>query len=191
MKKNGFSLVELIIAITIIGVVGVVTSTILSRTFRANSQSDSISKLKQNGDLALTPMVETIRSAEGVICYDPTAPIQSLVVRTFDGKYIKFRFVDPNLPTTNGYMVKQENLSSSQFSSFCTSVLGSPSPDEVPITNKDTVSGVNISNGIFTYYPGNAGKDTITIKFDVNPTLTSGGTAETKIVQMQTTVQIR
>lgn len=190
-SRKGLSLIEVIIAITIIGVIGSVTSIILTRTFRANSQSEEISKLKQNGNLAINSMAETIRKAEGVICYSQTVPIKALTVRTLDGKYFKFRFVDPDpptgTPTQNGYIIKQENLNPLDQANFCTSVFSS----EVPITNRNAASGVSISNGEFKKLSGNVGKDTITIKFDVNPTLSSGGTIEAKSVQMQTTVQIR
>lgn len=190
-SRKGLSLIEVIIAITIIGVIGSVTSIILTRTFRANSQSEEISKLKQNGNLAINSMAETIRKAEGVKCYSQTVPIKALALRTLDGKYVKFRFVDPipptGTPTQNGYIIKQENLNPSDETNFCTTVFSS----EVPITNRNAASGVSISNGEFKKLSGNVGKDTITIKFDVNPTLNSGGTIEAKIVQMQTTVQIR
>src|SRR3989344_900153 len=163
MKLKGFSLVEVLIAVTIIGVVGTITSTILSRTFRASSQTTIISRLKQNGDLALTPIVETIRTAEAVFCYSTPINLQikALVVRTSDGKYTKFRFVDPvpltGTPTQNGYIVKQENLDPSQSASFCDTILA----NEIPITNKDSTSGVSISSGEFIKIPGGTGgKDT-------------------------------
>ena len=196
MKLKGFSLVEVLIAVTIIGVVGTITSTILSRTFRASSQTTIISRLKQNGDLALTPIVETIRTAEAVFCYSPPINLQikALVVRTSDGKYTKFRFVDPvpptGTPTQNGFIVKQENLNPSQSASFCDTILTSPS--EIPITNKDSTSGVSISSGEFIKIAGGTGgKDTVFIRFYVNPTLSSGGNYLSKNVLMNTTVQIR
>lgn len=191
--KNGFSLVEVIIMIGILAVIGVITSTILTRTYRAGSQSETISKLKQNGDLAIKMMDETIRKAETVVCYDPTAPVQSLVVRTQSGTYTKFRFVDPvppsGTPTQNGFIVKQENLSSADLASFCTTTLASP--PEIPITNNNSASGVSVTGGQFLKIAGTQGKDTITISFNVNPSLKSGGTLQSETAFIQTTVQIR
>ncbi len=190
LKLNkGFSLVEVIIAITIIGVVGLISSTILSRTYRVNTQSDTVSRLKSNADMALNAMTEAIRNSEGVICYSATAPRKAVVVRTLAGTFIKFRFVEPALPNTNGYIIKQENLDKDDYSNFCaTTPLASPA--EVAITNKDSVSGVSISDGEFTMIQGSGGKDLVTVKFVVNETLTSGGTGSS-VFPVQTTIQIR
>jgi len=191
--KNGFSLVEVIIAITIIGVVGLMTTTIMSRSYRVNNQSSKISLLKQNGDMALGVITETLRNAEGVVCYSGASNIKSLVVRTLAGKYVKFRFVDPSpptgTPTQNGFIVKQENLNPADFDNFCTTTLLSPA--EVPITNKDENSGVSISNGTFSALVGSGGKDLITIKFNVYPSLRSSGNLSSDVFPVQTTIQIR
>lgn len=191
--KNGFSLVEVIIAITIIGVIGVISTTILTRTYRVNTQSDNVSKLKQNGDAAVNAITEALRNAEGVVCYSTTAPRKSMVIRTLAGKYIKFRFQDPtpvasSPVTANGYVVKQENLNVSDYDSFCTTTLSTPT--ELAITNKEVLGGVSISNGEFTSLTGRGGKDLVTIKFTVNPSLTYGGIGSNKF-DVQTTVQIR
>lgn len=188
ISKEGFSLVEVIIAITILGVIGLVSSTILSRTYRVNIQSDTTSKLKQNAEQAMSMITEVLRNSEGVACYSSAAPIKSLVVRTLSGKYVKFRFVDP-VTSQNGYIIKQENLNSDDFANFCSLVIVSPA--EVAITNKDTSSGVSISDGEFTKIAGSGGKDQVTIKFKVNPSLTSGGALSSEIFSVQTTIQIR
>lgn len=201
--KNGFSLVEIIVAITIIAVLGVVITTILTRTFRANSQSDVIARLKQNGDSAVTFMGEITRSAEAVVCYGPpdntyASPNQTrkdqMVIRTLTGKYIKFQFIDPVIVsgkvTQNGYVSRRENLNPADQTNFCNSSLSSP--PQILMTNNNSQTGVSISNGKFTKLSGNVGKDTITIQFDVNPSLSiTGAGSDPNTVKVQTTVQIR
>lgn len=193
--KNGFTLVEVMIAITILGVIGVMTATILSRTYKVNNQSDSISKLKNNGDLAINSISEILRNGEGVICYsDPLpTPSKSMVVRTLAGKYVKFRFVEPipptGTPTQNGYIIKQENLDPANLSTFCSINLTPPA--EVAISNNHPVSGVSISGGSFLKLTGAGGKDLVTIKFDVRPTLSNSGVLASDKFSVQTTLQIR
>ncbi len=58
--NKGFSLVEVIVVIAILAVIGVITSTILSRSYRASSQGELLGKLKQNGDIAMKNIDETM-----------------------------------------------------------------------------------------------------------------------------------
>lgn len=203
MRKNGFSMIEVVIAITILGVVGVFVSTILTRSYNAGNQSNRIGRLKQNGQVAIDIMAEAIRSSEGVVCYGgPTGNRSEIVVRTLEGKYVKYKFLDPCLTgsnvTSNGYIVKQEGLSPTNYSSFCSPArsqscaAAATTPPEIPLTNTDSLSGVSISNGKFDKLtPTTSSKDTVMISFHVSGTLTATSSAESNTALMQTTVQVR
>lgn len=187
MKSKGFSLVEVILVMGIIGVVGFVISNLLTRTYRTSSDADTISTLKRNGEIASTGLSEIIRMADGVVCYNPsTGPAQLIIIRDKAGKYTRFRFVNPT-STDNGYIAKQENVSPvGELNSFC---LDGPVPNqEVALTDKNNNSGVSISNGLFSGVRGNEGKDTVTIKFDVGTPVLQGSLTKATI---QTTVQVR
>lgn len=197
MGKKGFSIVEVIIAITIISVIGVFTSTLLTRTYRSSSDTEQTSKLKQNSEVASNNIGEAIRMADSIVCYGTNgAKNDRIVIRTIEGKYLLFRFVDPTPPaggpvTQNGYIAKQENLPPAQLASFC--VTNPPNfASNIVITDYDSTkvtTGVSISSGEFIRLPGPAGKDTVTIKFDVGPAGQPTGSAGT--VKIQTTVQVR
>ena len=197
LAKNlvGFSMIEVLIAISIVAVIGIFTTTILTRTYRAGNQGASLSRLKQNGELAMDIMVDAIRNSEGVVCYGGTAIRKTeIVIRTLEGKYTKFIFVDPGLAgntvTSNGYIAKQENLSPSSYATFCTTAIASPAP--VPITNSNNNSGVSISGGSFQKLtPQSTSKDSVMISFTVNRSLSQGATTETDVALMQTSVQVR
>lgn len=171
----------------IISVISVISSNLLTRTYRTSSDAELISKLRQNGAVASDALGEAIRMADSVVCFGNDGTVKNrIVIRTFAGKYLMFRFVD-------GYIAKQENLDPASLpdpqypSGFCTQT-----PDtsqEVMITDNDPDSGVSIEDGEFKQLPGREGKDTVTIKFDVKPA--GNQTGASGIVNIQTTVQVR
>lgn len=197
MRKSGFSMIEVLIAVTIVGVIGVFISTILTRTYRASTQSSSIGKLKENGQVAMDVMVEAIRNAEGVVCYGG-APTRrnAIVIRTLQGDYIRFRFVDPNrtgnIVTSNGYVMKQEGLDPLDYSIFCEDGSSLTSPTPIILTNNNNFSGVSISGGEFEKLtPNTTSKDAVMISFKVNRSLSQDNATESDTIMMQTTVQVR
>jgi prepilin-type N-terminal cleavage/methylation domain-containing protein len=196
-KSKGFSLIEVMISIAIIGVIGVISTAIFTQTLKISSQTDTISKLKQNGDQAISLIEDSLRSADAVICYGSTsgtAVIDTIVIRTLEGKYTKFRFVPPTPPTgtpitSNGYIARQDNLDPTALSTFCTSP-----PDltrEVILTNNDLSSGVSISNGQFyRLVLGYLNRDTINVSFYVNKTKSEpGSSGESAFIAA--TIQVR
>lgn len=182
-------------AVTIVGVVGIFVSTILTRSYNAGNQSVALGNLKQNGQSAIGIIAESIRNSEGVICYGGSALRKSeIVIRNLQGKYIKYKFVDPvvtnSVITANGYITKQEDLDPNSYSSFCTSDL--PTPEQVAITNNNNTSGVSISEGKFEKLtPATASKDAVMISFFVSSPLTATSSAQSETAFMQTTVQVR
>lgn len=193
---KGFSIVEVIIAITIISVIGVFTSTLLTRTYRSSSDTEQISKLKQNGEVASNNISEAIRMADSIVCYGTNgAKNDRIVIRTIEGKYLLFWFVDPVMSglqvTRNGYITKQENLNPSDLASFCVTQPPNFAPNIIitDYNSANITTGASISNGEFIRLPGAGGKDTVTIKFDVGPAGQPAGSLGT--VKIQTTVQVR
>lgn len=193
-NQLGFSIIEVVLAIGIIAVIGVVTSNLFTRTFQTSSDTELTSKLKQNGSVASERVAEAIRKAESVVCYGPAVPpYKWIVIRTAEGKYNLFRFVDPIPPsgtpvTQNGYIARQEDLDPDLLSSFCVS--NPPNfVTDVPLTDRDLSTGVSISSGEFKKISGSVDKHTVTITFDVDPA--GNQTGAIGVVNIQTTVQVR
>lgn len=199
---QGLSLIEVLVSIGIIGILGVISIGIFTQSLSTSSETNDVSKQKQNGELAIKIMEEAIRNAEAVVCLgvsvestDDVNRHDRIVIRTAAGKFTRFRFVDPvpfeGTPTQNGYIARLDNLTG-DHKTFCTtppSTVG-----EVPITNYNSTSGVSVSNGWFIQTSeGISGKDTITIAFNVNPTLRPlpSVTLSTETTRMGTTIQVR
>lgn len=213
---QGFSLIEVMIAITIIGVVGVISVAIFTQTLRTSEQTTDLSNLKQNGEPALNTIADAIRNAEAVICYgtlntynpplsSPSAgasPFPSpgirrniIVIRTMEGKYVRFRFIDPvvssGVVTANGYAARQDNLDPTgitDLNEFCTNVTD---VNLVSLTNRDITTGVSINWGDFLKLSDNLNKDSVVVRFYVNPTKTIFGIGASENAVLQTTVQVR
>lgn len=192
---------EVIVAIGILAVIGVFSSTLLTRTYNSSAQSDSISKLKQNGQFATNVLTESIRMADGVICTGAQNVSDGrhnyIVIRDSLGRFTRFWFVEPIIVsgqvTANGYLVRQDNLDPDQYDTFSTCAID-PTPDlqtstSISISDSNLSTGVSISGGDFKQKPGNEGKDTIEIEFKISPAGKDFVLA-TDVV-MQTTVKVR
>jgi len=84
-KKNGFTLLELLVVAGILSIISVVIAQVFFTTMRSNTKSEVLKDVKQNGDYAADVMVRLIQNATSVsatcseIGEDPT-PVSSLVL---------------------------------------------------------------------------------------------------------------
>lgn len=65
LKKNGFTLIEILIAIMIIITASTVIVTVLSSSFKGVSKSTASEEVRQNGNSAVTKMSRAIQFAKG------------------------------------------------------------------------------------------------------------------------------
>ena len=68
MKKNqhGFSLIEMLVVIAIIGVIAGITSDIFINIIKASNKGNVLTEVKQNGDAASNKMERILRNAEEI-----------------------------------------------------------------------------------------------------------------------------
>lgn len=65
MNKRGFTLIELVIVVGVLGVIMAATSSVLINAFKANSRVKLTDKLSQDGNWALTELRKNIFGAKG------------------------------------------------------------------------------------------------------------------------------
>src|SRR6267154_766889 len=89
MKSRGFTLIELLTVVGIVSIIGTIVVAILSVTLRATKKSDLLESARQNGDVALSQMVRSIRYAQSLdspaACV-PTASVSAVTITSFADK---------------------------------------------------------------------------------------------------------
>lgn len=64
--RSGFTLIELLVVITLLGIIGSITTQVFILGFRSQGKSEIIKEVKQNGDNAISIMENMIRNAADI-----------------------------------------------------------------------------------------------------------------------------
>jgi prepilin-type N-terminal cleavage/methylation domain-containing protein len=94
-KQNfGFTLVEILVVVGILGLIVVVASTIFFTTSKSSSKTKALTTVKQNGDYALSVMERLIRDSEEVITNSDNKVCESgmkkIKLKRIDGTTVEF-----------------------------------------------------------------------------------------------------
>ncbi len=82
--SRGFSLIEMMIVISIMGVVAVIASGFLLVSLTASHKAEITKEVRQNGNYALSVMEGMILNSLSVGCTDPSPTVKALNVRNID-----------------------------------------------------------------------------------------------------------
>ncbi len=98
--KNGFSLIEILMAIAILGGITVVLSQSFFAISRASTKSELVKDMKQSGDFSIRVIEQMIRSNAGMVsaCVTTGTTSNQITIRNPDGYQTTFGCVwDPSL----------------------------------------------------------------------------------------------
>lgn len=191
----GFTLIETLVSIAIVGVIGYILVDLVTRSIQGNNKTRLLSVVKQNGQTALNILDTTIRNADNVVCPSSGSSVV-MTVRDKQSKYIRIAFVPPSPSYQNGF-IKQEELvapaNQSQIPSLCS--LGSVSSVKI-LTDTDRTTGVSVDQGQFTISSPTTAKESVVIRFKVKPGVNLGANFTEQLgdsagMSFQTTVQLR
>jgi type II secretory pathway pseudopilin PulG len=189
MNNKGFTLIETLIMISILGLLGIIFANTLAQGLRGQNKTTTISQARQNGQLVLDQISNTLRGADNVVCIgDYGAAINSTMVILTKGVYTRYRFVPPTTGQ-NGSIVMDHP--STYAPGACSELILNP----VTLTNTDPINGVSISNGSFSKSSSAGFKDIVTITFKVFSGVANLGTSENQVaatgVPFSTSVELR
>lgn len=207
-KQKGFTLLEVLVVVTLFGVIGYIMAGTLERSINGGTKTALIGDVKQVGQSALDNMSPQIHNADEIICTTPGVPTYPPVKTTGiiialkakvhfqnSGSYFtRFYFDTSNNPNdkTNQEIVQDfplYNPSLGDLAQLCDTskypITDPPLPNPPPslTDNKQALLVVNnppTTDPLFTYTPGTGGvKDTVTISFSLKPALVSTNFADT------------
>ncbi|MCL4367050.1 prepilin-type N-terminal cleavage/methylation domain-containing protein [Patescibacteria group bacterium] len=208
--NTGFTLVEMLVAVAVLGVIMIIISDILLQTLRGENKVQTLNQVKQNGQSVMDKLSLTIRESQQVMCISGDG--QTIVVHglssdsSTSGLYTKFAYHSPTV-STNGYISREDftdipvhsdtSLPYSD-SELCTSpVSGTLINLSDPNDLKNGVSFVQESSGanIFTPVSSSGYRDVILIRYAVKEAISAGQVFESSVnssgVQFETSVMVR
>lgn len=107
-KHKGFTLIEMIIVISVMGIVSNVAALILYQAIRATSLQYTLSEVQSQARTALTRMVKelhTIRSNDTIVIDNLTGPSTQITFTDMDNTTITY-----SLDETNRLLLREQNI---------------------------------------------------------------------------------
>jgi prepilin-type N-terminal cleavage/methylation domain-containing protein len=209
-KNNGFTMIELLIVVSIMVILGVIFTNILIDALRGRNKVNAINQVKQNGQVVLDQLSNEIRNADFIVCVERFGGgngSKDTIVITNGGVYTQFRLVPPlpvGLPTANGYIQKgiinsdALSLNNNTPSNLCTQTTFLNTDFNQHLTDADTKNGVSVfytpkTVGVENVFEQNG--DNITIRFNASAGVSAGSAYDVTVAEggipFSTSVQVR
>lgn len=139
-QEQGFTLIEVLVSVALIGVLVTMATTIFINTVRNAKKADIVNEARQNASLVIDQLQRDVRTSSSPASINATGTSM-----TVNG--IVWLCVAEVPGTTNGYITRDAGTA-------------------VTITNKDKVSGVSVNSCNFT--PLLSSTELVTFNFTIN-----------------------
>lgn len=202
-RTRGFTLIEVIVAISVLATVGVILSMILTRTFRAGDKSQLLGNIKQNGQIALSTLEQTIRDSTDIVCNNGTGSQPQpntinndiLTIQKKDGTFRRFYYLGSTSDNNSIVMDSPTLPISNNVEDFCNFSLVPALSGKTYVTDKNVYTGVSVSSLKFQLTENPGFKDSVFIEFKLGPARKLPGGFSNQLGSgaeaFRTTVQIR
>lgn len=201
---GGFTLLEVVIAIAVVGMLGVMLSDTLIQTLRVRNKTRVVNQIKQNGQVVMDKIEKILREQDKVVglpCSvgSPAEP-KLLLYKKSGGEqiYSLVRFVPKITIGTskrNGYAAVSYFVNPSTPLTCPSADPTTAASTEELNSQTDFQNGVSVEGGSFAYTPTAGFKDQVTVSFKVEPGIDAGLAPEnlgpSGGVEFKTTIQLR
>jgi prepilin-type N-terminal cleavage/methylation domain-containing protein len=142
-NKKGFSIIEILVVISIFAVIGVLTTSAVSLTLRGGKKSDSLVRVRENVNYSLAVIERQIRNSD-VITTCTGSPTSTISYTSLEGISTSFSCVTPG---TSGYIASgsarltSTDISITSCSFTCTQIdANNPPSIRVSVSAEDATS---------------------------------------------------
>lgn len=194
-QQAGFSLIEALIVIGILAILGLILTTLLSRTIKGGNKTQVISTIKQNGQTALNIIDTTIRGADQVICIDQYQNPSDTIVILKKDIFTRIRFYPTSSTQTspcfsvNGCIASDHpQVASPDELQGVNNICTQDQSNSTILTDTNQSSGVSVKSGGFARNLSPGSKDIVKIDFILSP---ANQAEPGNQVDFSTTVELR
>lgn len=204
MKKDGFTLVEILVVIAVVAILGIMVTEIFISSLRGSDKAKVLATIKQNGQAVLETMDKTVRSSDVVVCplipaFEGSSPPSDTLVIVRNGVYTRYRFTPENSSGAVNGMVAQDSpqiTAPEPVESFINRICQSSDPLVQPIILTDTnpKSGVSLQTGArFIRNKRSGFKDIVNFSFTLKPGVEAASSvlSQTDPVEFTTSIELR
>ncbi len=203
--KNGFTLAEILVSLGVLAILMVLLTQIFFNSVRSGTKSQTVGIINENGRYILDMVDKGVQSADEIIC--PTFLNEgkgNILVVLKNGVYTRYSFTEPKTvgnQDVNGYLERdnpvpdsEDNQNLNVFAGrVCVPTNFISTNNKIKITDDNIYTGVSVVNGLFTRHKNVGGKDSMTIQFDLLPSVNASNKIPGKIdpISFSTTVGLR
>lgn len=127
-NTSGFTLVELLAVVAVLGVVGSILFSVLFTTLRGSNRSDSLGLVSRNGNTALSQISKMIQFAKSLevptTCYindtETSVATDSVKIRNFDNNITEFSCVNNTISSNSASLLDTTQVRTTSCSFTCT-----------------------------------------------------------------------
>lgn len=199
-KENAFTLVEILVVISVTSVLLLILTQIFFSSLRGNNKAQALALIKQNGQSVLDSMDKSIRNADNIVCpavvIGATSATSNTLVIVKNGIFTRYRFtsgeLDRDTPVQDLQNPNQKNINDFIKLNLCNEQDPLQTPTLTVITDK-TAQGVSVTSGVFTRDKPKGFKDVVTIDFKLSPAveLSKKTFGQIDPVSFRTSVELR
>jgi len=140
--KKGFTLVEILVVITVFAVLGVITTQTLLISLQGSRKSGSLTSVRENLNYALSVMERQLRNAESVVCTKST--YTNITYNDENGKETSFSCLGDYIASGSARLTSSETvITACEFT--CNNPVGLPSWVGINLTAKEAKASGTVS----------------------------------------------
>lgn len=129
IKDKGFTFIEILISISILGMLAVVSTTLFFRSIRGSGKSDANIKVEQEAQLSLTILRRFISNSQSVLeveGLDCPNVGNSMKLLNFDGQETEYTLTEEGQIASNGANISSDQIEISDLVFSCERSQGVP-----------------------------------------------------------------